>query len=1163
MPCALEVFDTRVQSTSHIQCNRSFDQNIGRHFSKGRLICKPVSVHPGNRDTALTVLPLGHDSDWKPAPFFSGIQEVNKVISLTSGDLGTEGLELLSAQPILPCCLGQLNERNMHDQADSSKPVSNGNPHRGSTLSQSQQRKTISSSSVAVPPCHVVAKKFPRPVATILRPDSDILHDDDKPSKRSYKKKGNKKGKQYGRTTRKKLNLASESTFEENTYGVSPTEVLPTNLLVDKLSEITSSASLLVKKAHLGGENNNDSVKCGTMLNLSTLGTDEMDGSECAGSSNDAVGGRLSCTCVPYLNDESNTTDSSDFDRSTFMEHGLGEESKSCQKFPCAYVYNPDYATTDSFFGKWSNDNSGNYCVNVEARLTLNDENSLDHSQPVASTGLNDVSKCQLIRPHLSATHTEGTNYPLESRSCSSKDVTDSCSHTERVLCSSEACSSKDSLQICSGSRNRRSRKTTSYSDLTASNRVIGANRNKNNGKNSLSVWQKVERNDKIISKAGHSSNPPIQQKSAHEDSNKGVQEDTTRNRAKHNQNRKACKHESPNGTLELESTKEEQDALGSCQTFSKLIYKKQAPFLRSSSSKQGSQSSKNYYAPRNSIPKVPKDSLQQEALPTLQLVQANDIGGRSTSNSCSADKVVQTGDSSNYPTEGNKSSQSSIDVAASVSSNLFPDLTLRAASDGAHISDPYSLCPQDKGTYTSWSSKNSFTDRCTAETEEARSVKLTTENNSQESCQWYSAAGHLSQKWVPVGKKEASNVIHLDVSEASVVKGIVPANDISDSVGPVSTNGGDSKLASEMTSKLSSSEHADLKRQAYDGIETGYNKIKEAISYVFTAQRRAEDIQHRIGRLLADFEHFVSSASPVVHRNPCPAGCKFYLQESVEDGLCFHQTPDITLRTVWRWYEEPGCYGLEVKAQDFRRSKGLGNSHCQFTTYFVPYLSAVQLFKQTKRTGGGSIVKETMDGDMTCETSPHLSFKKEETSPHQNLPPIFAKLLPQQSNPINRSSSFHNEDDRQLVNGELIFEFFESEQPYSRRQLFDKYCVAWYPIYRIPDGKLQAAFLTYHSLGHWIGRISSADEAVILPVIGLQSYNDKAERWFEMSKPGSEAGGPPEDGQCGEAPQVLKQRVRALNDAAAVMSRANVAKSGQMTRNRHPDYEFFLSRYR
>jgi len=306
--------------------------------------------------------------------------------------------------------------------------------------------------------------------------------------------------------------------------------------------------------------------------------------------------------------------------------------------------------------------------------------------------------------------------------------------------------------------------------------------------------------------------------------------------------------------------------------------------------------------------------------------------------------------------------------------------------------------------------------------------VKLTTENNSQESCKWgYSAGGHLSQKWVPVGKKEESNVIHIDISEASVVKGIVPANYISDSVGPVSTDGEDSKLASEMTSKLSSSECTDLKSQAH-GIETGYNKIKEAISYVFTAQRRSEDIQLRIGRPLADFELFVSSASPVVHCNPCPAGCKYYLKECVEDGLCFHQTPEITLRTVWKWYEEPGCYGLEVKAQDFRRSKGLGNSHCQVTTYFVPYLSAIQLFKKTKGTSGGSIVKKTMDGDMTCETSPH-----------QNLPPIFAKLLPQQSNPRNRSSTFHTEDDQQLVNGELMFEFFESEQPYSRRQLFEK----------------------------------------------------------------------------------------------------------------------------
>jgi hypothetical protein len=57
------------------------------------------------------------------------------------------------------------------------------------------------------------------------------------------------------------------------------------------------------------------------------------------------------------------------------------------------------------------------------------------------------------------------------------------------------------------------------------------------------------------------------------------------------------------------------------------------------------------------------------------------------------------------------------------------------------------------------------------------------------------------------------------------------------------------------------------------------------------------------------------------------------------------------------------------------------------------------------------------------------------------------------------------------------------------------RYCVAWYPIYRIPDGKFQAAFLTYHSLGHWIvqGASEQADDSrVVLPVTGLESYNDK-----------------------------------------------------------------------
>ncbi|PKI63287.1 hypothetical protein CRG98_016278 [Punica granatum] len=115
----------------------------------------------------------------------------------------------------------------------------------------------------------------------------------------------------------------------------------------------------------------------------------------------------------------------------------------------------------------------------------------------------------------------------------------------------------------------------------------------------------------------------------------------------------------------------------------------------------------------------------------------------------------------------------------------------------------------------------------------------------------------------------------------------------------------------------------------------------------------------------------------------------------------------------------------------------------------------------------------------------------------------------------------------------ELIFEYFELEPPQQRRPLYEKfyhvriqelvtgdgpsrdkaygdsselnsinlqdldprswYSVAWYPIYRIPDGDFRAAFLTYHSLGHFVRR-DGLDNCVASPVAGLQSYNAQNE---------------------------------------------------------------------
>ncbi|GJM97367.1 hypothetical protein PR202_ga14289 [Eleusine coracana subsp. coracana] len=65
---------------------------------------------------------------------------------------------------------------------------------------------------------------------------------------------------------------------------------------------------------------------------------------------------------------------------------------------------------------------------------------------------------------------------------------------------------------------------------------------------------------------------------------------------------------------------------------------------------------------------------------------------------------------------------------------------------------------------------------------------------------------------------------------------------------------------------------------------------------------------------------------------------------------------------------------------------------------------------------------------------------------------------------------------------------------------------------------------------------------------------------WFRMSKSDSEDVELAES-RAGQASQVLKERLRTLNEAARMMSRADVLKNERMNRNRHPDYEFFLFR--
>ncbi|XP_015694157.1 uncharacterized protein LOC102702575 isoform X2 [Oryza brachyantha] len=1179
MPCALEVTDRRPQSLSDTQCDRLGDHISNSSFSKFSSTKGHTIQKPEKRDITFATLSPRCNSDWKLVPFLSDIQDINKRSYFTSGTAGTESFQF--PWPIIFYWLDYPNEKNMHDQIDHSKTFSSGSPPPGITLKQCQHRRKIKKPSTVLPPCNVLVNNSSKSVAAPVRSDSDILHDDGKaPRKNPKKKRNNKKGKHFRRGACKRLNLSSEIHCEENIDAASPVEVL-TDLLVDKLSETSSSAGSLVKEAHFGEDNggkNNEYVECRTKLNPSTLGSADMDGSGCTGSSTKTVGDIFSCKGVKYLIDGSNNSDNSEFLGSTFTEDGcpsMGKQSSNYEKSLCACVCNSNDATIYSMFNKLERDNT----VNCSANNEVSDS-------------------CHPIGAHLSASPAEDSNGSFGSSSCCSKDVADSSSHTERVKCSSEACSSKTSLPVVPGRSRKKSRKTSNYGYLTATSGILGTNKNKHSGKySSTSVWQKVEKlNVENTCKAVCMVDSGIQNKNAFENISKGTQHSLTRSMTTHNQSRKMCNQPSPDERIEMEHAKE-NDALNSYQEFSRYKHKKQTPFLYQQtglSSNQGIQPSVSYHDPKNGIAMVPKNHFQQKnGLPMMQLIHDKDSS-------------VATGVSSNCPAEGNGSSQSGVEKKAALAScnmNYYcaPQATYKETCKSTIQEDPHSSSTENEAISTNSNSRNMCVDPCPAEREENCHVKLTTENTpkqfgtlysaSGKCCKLYSAAAHVSQKWVAVSNK---NIVQFNGSETSVdasvlTNGIpVSANfDVGANIPnfPASADNGINKLASEISDILNSSEHLDLRCQPCTDTSTDFKKIRQAVCDAHMAQQRVENVQVIFGRPLADFERFICSASPVLYCSTCPAGKDFCSQEWIKDGMCFHQSTNITLSRIWQWYEEPCCYGLEVKAQDFCRSKGLWNSRDQFTTYFVPYLSAVQLFGQAKRASTRRVDKEAAGMDVTSKISPCMSSL-----------PILAKLLPQQLHETSSPSDLHTKCDQ---HGELIFEFFESEPPFSRRQLFEKinelisgvkpsncqisgdpkslelslrdlhptswYCVAWYPIYRIPDGKFQAAFLTYHSLGHWIleGTSEQAGHTrAVLPVIGLQSYNDKGEWWFEVSRSSAEeAEWTEEESAWSEASQAVKERVRTLNEAAGVMSSANVVKEQGMCRNRHPDYGFFLSR--
>ncbi|KAK4735003.1 hypothetical protein R3W88_009264 [Solanum pinnatisectum] len=408
-----------------------------------------------------------------------------------------------------------------------------------------------------------------------------------------------------------------------------------------------------------------------------------------------------------------------------------------------------------------------------------------------------------------------------------------------------------------------------------------------------------------------------------------------------------------------------------------------------------------------------------------------------------------------------------------------------------------------------------------------------------------------------------------------------------------------------------------ETKSKTFHSLENDWRNIAQAVNDAHRAQLVSKSIEIGKGYPAAEFEKLLHSASPIICPSASIQTCQAcFPSRATNAPLCRHEIPNVALKNLWQWYEKHGSYGLEVKAEDHGNARQCGMDGFEFRAYFVPYLSAIQLFKDLRTHPIHNDKRNLGSMEVDCKMN-----KISEGSPKVDLRSIFSVLVPQpraedsnsllqkgglsesgSSSECSNGDSHHIPDEFELSDDtELLFEYFESEQPQRRRPLFETiqelvsgdgppsncrsygdpsilhtvslrdlhphswFSVAWYPIYRIPDGNLRAAFLTYHSLGHFIHREqsfkdSSVDACMVSPIVGLQSYNAQGECWFQPRHSGDDL---TEEFLDMDLHTVLRERLRTLEQTASIMSRA-VRKIGSDTLvNIHPDYEFFLSRRR
>ncbi|URE20215.1 hypothetical protein MUK42_31046 [Musa troglodytarum] len=140
------------------------------------------------------------------------------------------------------------------------------------------------------------------------------------------------------------------------------------------------------------------------------------------------------------------------------------------------------------------------------------------------------------------------------------------------------------------------------------------------------------------------------------------------------------------------------------------------------------------------------------------------------------------------------------------------------------------------------------------------------------------------------------------------------------------------------------------------------------------------------------------------------------------------------------------------------------------------------------------------------------------------------------------------------MDHAELIFEYFESDQPPWRRPLYEK-------IKELVSGdRLPASCIFGDPL-----KLESVKLHDLHPASWCRDDDkswdvEEGENWFQPRDMDMKVFHS-EDAHFSNASDLLKERLRTLKQTASVMARAVVHKRDQRSANRHPDYEFFVSR--